>query len=339
MKNSITFKIDDFRSSRLPSENELISNWIEPRALPKVSILCHTYNQQSYLEDALRGFLIQKTSFPFEVILHDDASTDGTQDIINDYAIKYPRIIKPIIQKENQKSQGHKPSMFSFPHSKGEYIAFCEGDDFWISPNKLSIQMELIEQHTNLKIFCHNAYSMNEGGEYGLYKTADLKSIWSVEDLIESGGEVPTASLVIHRSIFEYMPSWFHTAPVGDFFFQVLGAAAGRGAAFINEPLSVYRINSVGSWSASLKNDYREFFIKMILHLGHLNTYLEYRYEFSINIIESNLMYSYSRYLLADSKFDEARKQVWTSIRKSKKLLFKKLFVFSLSYLKLSFKI
>src|SRR5690625_3999133 len=98
-----------------------------------VSISCITYNQSSYIRQCLDGFLMQKCNFKFEVLIHDDASTDNTADIIKEYQAKYPDIIKPIYQAENQYSKGVRGIniRFNFPRAQGKYIALCEGDDYW----------------------------------------------------------------------------------------------------------------------------------------------------------------------------------------------------------------
>ena len=101
-----------------------------------VSIQCLTYNHAPYIRQCLDGFVMQKTNFRFEAIIHDDASTDGTQEIIREYEKKYPDIIKPIYQKENQYSKGIPGYITNIISSKckGKYFALCEGDDFWIDP-------------------------------------------------------------------------------------------------------------------------------------------------------------------------------------------------------------
>lgn len=113
---------------------------------PKVSICCITYNHVTYIAQAIESFLMQKTTFPFEILIHDDASTDGTSEIIRDYERKYPDIIKPIYQTENQYSQGRSISAtYQFPRAKGRYIALCEGDDYWTDPLKLQKQVDFLE--------------------------------------------------------------------------------------------------------------------------------------------------------------------------------------------------
>lgn len=110
-----------------------------------VSIKCLVYNHAPYLRQCLDGFVMQKTNFKFEAVVHDDCSTDGSQEIIKEYAAKYPDIIKPIYETENQYSK-HDGSLRRIvdAHLNGKYIAFCEGDDYWIDPNKLQLQVDYI---------------------------------------------------------------------------------------------------------------------------------------------------------------------------------------------------
>ena len=120
---------------------------------PLVSIRCLVYNHEPYLRQCLDGFVMQKTTFPFEAIVHDDASTDGSAAIIREYAEKYPDIIKPIYETENQYSK-HDGSlariMDAAMHRNSKYVALCEGDDYWIDPNKLQMQVDVMEADENI---------------------------------------------------------------------------------------------------------------------------------------------------------------------------------------------
>lgn len=128
---------------------------------PLVSICAITYNHVSYIRDCLNGFLIQQTDFPFEIIIHDDASTDGTTDIIREYSIKYPDIIRPIIQPENQYSKHKRFDIIiksCIDRTQGKYIAFCEGDDYWTDPLKLQKQVDYLETHPKINL-CYTEIS------------------------------------------------------------------------------------------------------------------------------------------------------------------------------------
>jgi len=129
-----------------------------------VSICCLSYNHGPYIAGALEGFLMQKTNFAFEVLIHDDASTDQTVQIIKKYEQEYPEIIKPIYQTENQWSKGFRSLSvtLNFPRAKGEYIAICEGDDYWTDPLKLQKQVDFLENHPDY-ILCSGGYTAVNG--------------------------------------------------------------------------------------------------------------------------------------------------------------------------------
>ncbi len=118
---------------------------------PLVSICTLVYNHEPFLKECFEGFLMQKTNFAFEVLVHDDASTDNSAEIIREYTEKYPDIFKPIYQIENQYSKGVKVSAtYQFPRAKGKYIAICEGDDYWTDPLKLQKQVDILEQNPDI---------------------------------------------------------------------------------------------------------------------------------------------------------------------------------------------
>jgi glycosyltransferase involved in cell wall biosynthesis len=112
-----------------------------------VSVCCITYNHELYIKDCLEGFVSQKTDFNYEIIIHDDASTDKTKQIIEEYAQKFPGLFVTIFQKENQYSKGGNPFSYTFAKAKGKYIALCEGDDYWTNPNKLQKQVDFLESN------------------------------------------------------------------------------------------------------------------------------------------------------------------------------------------------
>lgn len=132
------------------NQDEIMLNWNVSLDTPMVSIRCIAFNQVQYISDALDSFLLQRTDFPFEIVVHDDASTDGTAEIIRKYEKKYPKIIKAIYEKENQYSK-HDGSLDRIMSSacRGKFVAICEGDDYWIDPLKLQKQVDYLESHPN----------------------------------------------------------------------------------------------------------------------------------------------------------------------------------------------
>ena len=131
----------------------------------EVSILCLAYNHQKYIKSALDGFIKQKTNFRYEVLINDDASTDETPNIIKEYEIKYPDIIRPVYQKENQYSKNVAIiEDVLLPLAKGKYIAFCEGDDYWTDDRKLQNQYDLLEKHLECSLCVHRVDCENNDG-------------------------------------------------------------------------------------------------------------------------------------------------------------------------------
>ena len=209
----LEFDLEKFRSNTLPSENKIMAGWVGDRDQPAVSVVCNTFNHERYIEDAIRGFLIQRTSFPFEIIIHDDASTDNSVKIIKKYEKEYPSIIRPIFQKVNQYSQGKKPTILSFQYTKGEYIALCEGDDFWVYDGKLQSQWAFLNSHNSLDGCAHAALCLKPDGKISIINDHNC-SILSCSTVCKTGGGVvPTASLFLRRNVLARYASLFSDAP------------------------------------------------------------------------------------------------------------------------------
>jgi glycosyltransferase involved in cell wall biosynthesis len=163
------------------TEAEVTRNWASSHEKPLVSILCACYNHESFIEDALNGFLMQRTDFPFEVIINDDASTDGSVEIINKYARLYPKIIKPILQTENQYGKGIKAFFFTSGEAKGKYFALCQGDDYWLDETKLQTQADFLEKHLEYSLCGHNAFVI----EGGIVMSANVIPRWHQRDTVQ----------------------------------------------------------------------------------------------------------------------------------------------------------
>ncbi len=225
----------------------------------EVSVICNTYNHIRYIRDALEGFVTQRTSFPFEVLIHDDASTDGTADVIREYEARYPGLILPICQTQNQHSQGVKISSFQHPRVRGKYVAFCEGDDYWTDPEKLQKQYDLMEKHPEVDICAHASRVINaETGETDhIVSPADACCVIPAERVIRGGGGFVSTNTIFYRAeLLKDIPP-FRRMMGTDFSMQVHGALRG-GMLFIPEVMSVYRKNTNGSWIAAMKKDRRK---------------------------------------------------------------------------------
>lgn len=180
------------------AEEEIIAGWEGALDKPVVSICCITFNHATYLEDALKSFLCQKTDFPFEILVHDDASTDETSSILRKYAKNYPRLIKPIFQSENKYSKGYMPNpSFNYPRVNGEFVAICEGDDCWLSETKLQRQYEIAKDQQVSVVF-HSAVELNmyDQSRTIVSKQRDSDGFVPLIDSVKGRGAfMPTASL------------------------------------------------------------------------------------------------------------------------------------------------
>lgn len=228
---------------------------------PLVSICCITYNHEEFIRQSIESFLMQETSFPYEIIIHDDASTDGTSNIIREYESKYPGVIKPIYQTENQYSiENMLPFLSALRAAKGKYIAICEGDDYWIDPLKLHKQIAEMERHSDCAISFHPAVIKWDDEVHDdeiICNHSKEPRIFSIEDVIRGGGSsfIPTASIVFSSTVIPRILAFFAYSkhyPYGDYFIQILGSEMG-GALYLNDIMSAYRKNVPGSYSEALE--------------------------------------------------------------------------------------
>lgn len=272
-----------------------------------VSICCITYNHEKYIKYALDSFLMQETDFKYEIIIHDDASTDNTPNIIKEYECKYPEIIKPIYRKENQYSKGKRILPFTLNNAKGRYIAICEGDDYWTDKNKLQIQVDYFESHKNCTL-CFHSYDLVDGNNKILnnYDRYDYDCISPMEDIIIGGKEYwgggfcITPSLMFPRKIVDNLPNYYYNCSVGDYPLQLYCASKGY-AYYISKSMCAYRTNISGSWTTNLnKGEENEVIQKKISHyvdiinmLNNFNKSTNEIYARSIKKMIDSIEYSY----------------------------------------------
>lgn len=254
-----------------------------------VSICCAVYNHAPYVRQAIEGFLMQKTNFRVEIIIHDDASTDGSADIIREYAALYPDLIKPILQTENQYSKGQSPiRRFILPILSGKYIAKCEGDDYWTHPDKLQKQVDFLEQNEDCSVCFHAVEVLIEDQSKKNYlyrpRKKPLNNRYHISYAItRGGGFMPTASIVYRSFDMAYYPDWALNAPVGDAPLSlILGTNGNYG--FLDIPMSVYRFRLPNSWSNAMQQNKKKIAHckKMLLMLDGFNQWTAYQYKWYV---------------------------------------------------------
>lgn len=228
-----------------------------------VAIHCLVYNHEPYLRDCLNGFVMQKTDFRFVAIVHDDKSTDNSAAIIREYAERYPDIIKPIFEKENQWSK-HDGSLERIMNEAiaatgAKYVAMCEGDDYWTDPYKLQKQVDFLESHPDFSMCCHGADVKNETNRFIDCACERMTTREYFPDDAFPTWQIPTASIIYRRHNVEAYPINEEDKFVaGDVVLILKCMHVGRvwGMA---EHMSVYRMNQggatshVNSWNDKLR--------------------------------------------------------------------------------------
>ncbi len=234
---------------------------------PLVSIVCNTYNHHKYIQDALEGFLMQKTTFKVEMLVHDDASTDGTADIVREYENKYPDLILPVYQTENQYSKGIRPGpVYQYPRARGKYIALCEGDDYWTDSLKLQKQYEFMELHPEFVMCYHSRIEkMPDETEKIFENGKDFKA----DELIATPSGIATAAKFF-KNVFKTEEqkdiSWYK----GDYYLNAFLGMYGDCKFIPNINPSVHRWHDGGVWT-SKKKIYRTYgLINTKINIFHL---------------------------------------------------------------------
>lgn len=228
---------------------------------PLVSICCATYNHEPFIAEAIEGFLMQRTRFPVEILIHDDASTDRTAAIVRSYEARYPWLIRPIYQSENQYSKNIHIAHLNYARARGSYIALCEGDDAWTDPLKLDKQLALMREHPQCQLSFHSAPRIDYARD-GLRKMigvyGEANRVVPIEEVIQKKyGTLPTASCVVDtdavRRFSEFVRARSYLT-LGDIYMQIISSLNG-GALYINEPMSIYRARTEGSWTWRAEQD------------------------------------------------------------------------------------
>lgn len=216
---------------------------------PKVSVVTITYNHEAFIRQTLDSFLMQQTTFPFEIIVADDCSTDKTQDIIREYTKAHPDIIKPILRKQNI---GAVPnSIASLQAAQGEYVALCEGDDYWTDPEKLQIQADFLDKHPNYGLCFHPAKVIFENNEEESFTHPDVseKATFTTTGLVRRN-YIHTSSVMYRRQKYDAIPE--NILPL-DWYLHLYHARFGK-IGFIERPMSAYRRHSGGVWWEAYEN-------------------------------------------------------------------------------------
>lgn len=287
----------------------------------KVSIICITYNQVSYIEEAIKSFLMQKTNFEFEILIHDDASTDGTTEIVRRYQERYPDKIRTVIQSENQYSKGIRVAKtFLWPIARGKYIAMCEGDDFWTDSNKLQVQYDYMEAHPDCSTFIHNGWivSQDKRRVFNSKPISDHECKYGTEDAIEGLGiKVVTNSYFYRTDIIRRKPSgFFAKSPTGDYVRLIENSLYGY-IFYSPKKMSAHRVLAKNSLTVAWNQNSKlrdEYISKQMIFLDALNEETEGKFDAVIR--EQKKQQQFEHYVCYRDK-DKLKQEPYRTMLKS----------------------
>jgi len=258
---------------------------------PLVSVSLVAYNQEPFIRQAIESVLIQDVDFRYEIVIHDDASTDNTADIILEYAEKFPDIITPIIQTKNKFSGGTEiNASITIPKANGKYIAFLEADDYWIDRNKLSYQTRFLESNPNISMcFTATKHIFPTSEIVPTHKRYSNKdSICTAKDIILKGGRlVDMGSAMVRRSVFMDVPDWYHSTQIWDISVPLLSMLHGE-IQYLDKVTSVYRYNTPGSWTQTNVKNRKHRIENLMNTISLLEGFDESTYQKYHNLIQRN---------------------------------------------------
>lgn len=209
-----------------------------------------TYNQEKYIDEAIRSVVLQKFNYPYEIIIGDDCSTDKTLEHCLKWQKKFPDIIKVIQREKNIGIQ--RNYIDSYNHCRGEYIAICEGDDFWCSKHKLQRQVDYMDTHQDCNICFHrviNLYMSNNSKSLSNGNNTKIDS--NITDLAQSN-YITNLSVMYRKNVIESLPDWLTDIQSPDYVIHMLHASTGN-IHYINSPMAVYRQHAKGIWGSNIK--------------------------------------------------------------------------------------
>ena len=217
----------------------------------QVSIRCFAYNHERFIRQCLDGFVMQKTDFRFEAIVHDDASTDNTAAIIREYAEKYPDIIKPIYETENQYSK-HDGSLTRImnAHTRGKYVAMCEGDDYWTDPYKLQKQVDFLESHPDY-VMCSHLFDVYNERNKQLQKNDESSftgKSYDLDTLINGEWYFQPLTVLFRFDAYDREHFASYGLSMDVILYYELLSRGGKGYC-LPDVMAVYRIHDGGVWS------------------------------------------------------------------------------------------
>ena len=228
---------------------------------PKVSILVTTYNQEHLISQAVNSILSQEVNFAYEIVIGEDASTDGTREIVVELGKQHPDKIRVLLRNPEEANRdrhiglaGKINYLTALRECRGEYIAILDGDDYFTSTHKLQRQVDFLDTHPECVICFHNVAAIYGDGATGPETLCppDRKKITDIEELLW-GNFIPACSIMYRREPLLEIPDWFLTAKMGDWPLNILKAQHGK-IGYLDEVMSAYRVHAAGIWTVRTRS-------------------------------------------------------------------------------------
>lgn len=296
-----------------------------------VSVMCTAFNHVEYIREALDSMLGQNTDFAYEILVNDDCSTDGTAEVLREYAEKYPDKVRAFFPEKNLYSQNIDVYYHTFfPNARGKYVAFCEGDDFWTDPDKLRLQVEFLEANPEYSACVHNTtlhYCDAAQPDTLLLKREGDMDVEFEHILPGMNNAWHTSSLMAKTEVLASPTDYYHIASehgFGDFPYGLMVRNAGK-VRYLNRSMSVYRLNSnQAAWSSGF--DYvakkRIFFLDgMVKTLEAFRAHV--KDEAILPLLDENLDEALFRKLNAEGKAKEMLKPRFKKVFKQRPFSFR----------------
>ncbi|HOB02272.1 MAG TPA: glycosyltransferase [Casimicrobium huifangae] len=233
------------------------ADWSKLPADPLVSVHMLAYRHEKFIAQAIEGVVAQQCDFPIELLIAEDCSPDGTLEIALEYQKRYPALIRVLTGNKNIGMHANGDRCMA--HSRGKFIAICEGDDYWIEPTKLSQQVHQLHNHPDFSLVCHAAIAWDSRKERrcGTIRcTFRSRELTLTEIVAGDGGLIPTASIMVRRGVITDLPSWTDSLSFGDYALAITAALTGK-VFYIDCPMSVYRMNVPHSWTQQTTLSFR----------------------------------------------------------------------------------
>lgn len=253
----------------------------------KVSIVMLTYNHSKFIAQAIESVLSQETNFSYEILIGEDESQDGTRGICQKYADRYPDKIKLFLRKRAEvrlifgKPNGSYNWFETLNAATGKYIAYLEGDDYWVTKDKLQKQIDFLESNPEYSGSCHKSIVLDEDTQVFKDYRSEIKSILNVKDVVSIDAPFHPSSFVFKREFVFPLPSWLINMSSGDMALFQIVAHHGPIKGF-SDVVSCYRKHAGGITSSKYDNRLKFIFLNRVMMLTFYNEYTKGAYEADI---------------------------------------------------------